>query len=471
MKADGDAYASYLALGNDYFLGHDNVLSDDMRSDVIWGWAERNIAATPIPRELYPAEMSKLCYLHALHLNPTSNEALAGLARAWCDEQQKLERLEKAGRDIGPWKARSEQALAAIHAVGIEALDTALAWSVKGGDAVTGGALCRVLGPLAATPTAGLQAALASQDGALRSEAAVALGTIALHAGANPGENVVNILAESISREVARVALVIDGDAARAAKIAEGLGQTGVFVSVQSKGTLGLVQAHRAAGLDVILVAESLPDLTTAAVIDELKADELLKDVPVMLIAAKAEDAAATYGDKIKGAITDTADLKAVQEALSASMTGDRALAESLASRAATTLAHLCHAGRCTCSPAVLAAVGNALVNRPDTVSAPALGVIGSCGSAEQVPAVTAILADEARAEVVRAAAGHALSGFLGRDGSAATAEALQKVGTVAVSTAPASVRESAARALALAKMDAAERAKILRKLQAGAGH
>jgi CheY-like chemotaxis protein/tetratricopeptide (TPR) repeat protein len=471
MKAGGDAYGSFLALGSDYFLGRDNVLSDDMQSDVIWGWAERNIAATPIPRELYSAEMSKLCYLHALYIDPSSTEALAGLARAWCDEQQKLARLEKAGKDIGAWKARYEQALAAIHAVGIDGLDLALAWSVKSGDSTTGGALCRVLGPLAPSATPGLNAALASNDGALRSEAAVALGTIALHSGGTAGENVVNLLAESIGREVARVALVIDADAARANKLATALGQSGVFVTIASKGTLGLLQAHRAAGLDVVLLADSLPDLTTAQILDELKDDERLANVPVVLLAAKAEEAAATYGERIKGAITNADDLKPVQDVLSASMTGDRALAEDLAGRAATTLGHLCHAGRCVCSPAVLAAVGSALTNRADSVSAPALGVYGSCGTAEQVPAVVAILADEARSEVVRSAAGMALAGILGRDGSAASAEALDKVIAVAVSTAPASVREAVSRALALAKMDGAQRAKILAKLQMGGAH
>lgn len=466
MKAGGDAYSSYLAQGEDYFLGHDNVLSDDMQSDVIWGWAERNIAATPIPRELYSAEMSKLCYLHALHANPESKEALAGLARAWCDEQQKLARLEAAGKDVGPWKARKDQALLAIHAVGLEALDLALAWSVKAGDSTTGGALCRVLGALTSTTTPGLDAALKSQDGALRSEAAVAQGTIALHAGGKVGDDVVNLLAESIGREVSRVALVIDADAERSAKLQAALNGMGINVTCMAKGTLGLLQARRAAGLDVVLLAESLPDITTAEVLDSLKGDERLANVPVVLLTAKAEDAAATYGDKIKGALTSADDLKPVQEALSAALTGDRALAEDLAARSASTLAGLCHAGRCTCSPAVLEAVGKALTNRPDTVSAPALGVFSSCGTAEHVPAIVAILADEARGESVRSAAGMALSGILGRDGTAANAEVLTKVGEVSVSSAPAPVRESAARALALAKMDAAQRAAILSKLQ-----
>jgi CheY-like chemotaxis protein/tetratricopeptide (TPR) repeat protein len=468
MKAGGDAFTSFLALGNDYFLGHDNVLSDDMRSEVIWGWAERNIAGTPIPRELYSAEMSKLCYSHALHINPSSNEALAGLARAWCDEQQKLARLEAAGKDVGPWKARSDQALAAIHAVGIDGLDLALAWSVKAGDPTTGGALCRVLGPLASAPTPGLDAALKSPDGALRSEAAVALGTIAQHSAGKVGEDVVNLLAEAIGREVSRVALVIDADAARAGKLQASLQQAGVNATWMAKGTLGLIQARRAAGLDVILLADSLPDITTAEVLDSLKGDERLANIPVVLLTAKAEDASATYGDKIKGALTSADDLKPVQDALSAAMTGDRALAEELAARAATTLSALCHAGHCACSPAVLEAVGKSLTNRPDTVSAPALGVFASCGTAEQVPAIVAILADEARGESVRVAAGMALAGILGRDGTAANAEVLKKVGEVTVSAAPAPVRESAARALALAKMDAAQRAEILHQLQTG---
>jgi len=472
LKVGGDAYASFLTLGNDYYLGHDNVLSDDMQSDVIWGWSERNIVATPIPRELYSAEMSKLCYLHALQLNQGSNEALAGLARAWCDEQQKLARLEAAGKDVGVWKARSDQAQAAIHAVGLDALDLALGWSVKSGDPTTGGALCRVLGPLASSATPGLNAALASRDGALRSEAAIALGTIALRAGGAAGENVVNILAESIGREVSRIALVIDADAARAEKLSAALGQSGVFVTVASQGTLGLLQAHRAAGLDVILLADSLPDVTTAQVLDELKDDERLAKIPVVLLAAKAEEATATYGDRIKGAIANADDLKPVQEALSASMTGDRALAEDLAGRAATTLSNLCNAGRCTCSPAIFTAIGPALTNRADSVSAPTLGIFGSCGTAEQVPAVVAVLADEARSEGVRSAAGLALAGIFGRDGSAANAELLQKVGSVAVSaTAPASVRGAAARALALAKLDPAQRAEILRQLQLGGAH
>ncbi|MBK7641480.1 MAG: hypothetical protein IPJ19_00280 [Planctomycetes bacterium] len=469
MKIKGDALHSFLKLGNDYFLGHDNVLSDDMRSDVIWGWGSNNIEATPIPASLYSSEMSKLCYLHGLHLDPTSNDALAGLARAWCDEQQKLARLEAAGTDVGPWKARSEQALAAIHAVGIDGLDLALSWSVKTGDSTTGGALCRVLGPLAASPTPGLNAALASHDGAMRSEAAVALGMIALHSGNAASENVVNILAESVGREVARIALVIDADADRAAKVGSALGESGVFVTTVAKGTLGLLQARRAAGLDVILLADSLPDVTTAQVLDELKGDEHLAKIPVVLLAANAEEAAATYGDRIQGSIANADDMKPVQDALSASMTGDRALAEDLAARAGTVLGQLCHSGRGSCSPGVIASVSSAISNRPDSVSVPALGILSSCGGAEQVGSVVAILADEARSEGARSAAGLALAGILARNSSAASAEALAQVGAVAVSAAPVSVREAASRALALAKMDAAERAKILSKLQMSA--
>ncbi len=470
MKAHGDAASTFLALGNDYFLRHDNVLSDDMWSDVLWSWKDRALVATPVPRELYPAEMSKLCYLHVLHINPGSTEALAGLARAWCDEQQKLARLEKAGKDVGEWKAKADQALAAVHAAGLGALDMALSWSVKSGDSTTGGALCRVLGPIAPAPTPGLIAAAASNDGALRSEGALALASIAQRTNSTADEKVINLLAESVGREVARIALVIDADAERSAKVAAALEKSGTFVTQMKSGALGLVQARRAGGIDVVLLAESLPDITAAEVLDGLKADERLANVPVIVLAANAEQAAATFGDKIKGTLVGTDDMKPVMDALAQQMTGDRALAEDLAARAATTLRELCQAGRCTCNPGVLAAVGAALTNRPDSVAVPALGVLGCCGSAEQATAVVAVLADEARSEDVRRAAGLSLAAMLGRNAQMLNVDALTTVAKVATSTAPAGVREAASRALALADMDPKLRSMLQMHLQMGAG-
>ena len=469
MKAAGDPASTFLALGNDYFLRHDNVLSDDQWSDVLWSWKERALVSTPVPRELYNDELSKLCYLHVLHLNPGSTEALAGLARSWCDEMQKLARMEKAGQDVGEWKARSDQALAAVHAAGVGALDLALSWSVQSGDSTTGSALCRVLGPLAPASTPGLQAAAASHDGALRSEGALALATIALRTNSTADESVVAQLAESVGREVARIALVIDANAERSAKVAAALEKTGVFVTQIKSGALGLLQARRAGGLDVVLLADTLPDITAAEILDEFKADARLTGVPVIALSDNAEQAAATYGDKIKGVITNGDDIKPVTDSLGQQMSGDRALAEDLAARAGNVLHGLCQAGRCACNPGVLAAVGAALTNRPDSVAVPALGVLGCCGSAEQAAAVVGGLGDEARSEDVRRAAGNSLAGMLGRNAQLLNADALGAVAKVATSGAPASVREAASRALALADMDPKLRAMLQKHLQLGA--
>lgn len=469
LKAGGDAASTFLALGNDYFLRHDNVLSDDQWSDVLWSWKDRALVSTPVPRELYNDELSKLCYLHVLHLQPDSTEALAGLARSWCDEMQKLARLEKAGQDVGEWKARSEQALAAVHAAGVGALDLALTWSVKSGDSTTGSALCRVLGPLAPNATPGLQAAAASQDGAMRSEGALALAEIALRTNSAADDKVVMQLADAVGRDVARMALVIDANAERSAKLADALSKTGIYVTQVHSGALGLLQACRAGGLDVVLLADTLPDITAAEILDEFKADARLASVPVVALSDNAEQAATNFGDKIKGVITSGDDIKPVTDSLGAQMTGDRALAEDLAARAATVLNGLCKSGRCACNPGVLAAVGAALTNRPDAVAVPALGVLGCCGGAEQATAVVGVLGDEARSEDVRRAAGNSLAGMLGRNAQLLNADALTAVAKVATSTAPASVREAASRALALAEMDPKLRAMLQKHLQMGA--
>ena len=467
LQAAGSAAELFLALGEDYHNKRDNVLADAMWSDVLWSWKDRQLTSKACPRNIYAAEMSKLAYLHALHMNPASTEALAGLARAWCAEHKALAAMEKAGKDVGEWKASADMALTAVYAAGIPAIDMALSWSVKHGDSSTGAALCQVLGGLRSGVTGGLNAALASNDGAMRAEAAIALGNLASQPGKSASADVVAQLSASVSREVARVVLVIDGNAERSMAIASGLSATGVFVAQQPTGGMGLLQAHRG-HVDAILVAESLSDMTTAAVIDGLKADERLAAVPVMVLAEKADDATAAYGDKIAGVLTDAKDLSAVTGALSGELSGDRALAEDLAARAANTLAHLAH-GSSDVSSALPALTG-ALKNRADAIATPSLHALGAAGGAGETAAIVAVLADDARSEEVRKAAAGALVSILNRNAGALNADGLNAVSGVAHGSAALPVRQAAASVLAVAQMDNAARAKVLMGLSMG-GH
>ena len=465
-EGGGDPQSGLLALGNAYHHRHDVVLRDGDVSDVVWSWHDGSLVATPLPRFLYNDEMAKRAYYQALQANPSSVEALAGLARSYASERAKIAMLEAGGQDVGEWRARADEALTAVHAAGIEALDLALRWSVESGDTATGVALARVLGPICNTPCPSLHNALANGDGAIRAEAAVALGAIALRSGSDPGQDVLRILGESAAREVVRAAAVIDPDPARAQSIVAALEGKGLHVSHWTSGVRGLGMLRRLPALDVVLVSESLPDVTAARVIDEVRADERLKAVPIVLIAKSAEEAAGTWGDKIAGTLTNAGDLAAIDAVLAKELAGDRALAADLAQRSAAVLAYLGQGGRIDLS-GIVAELGNVVGARPDPIAIPLMNVLGQAGGAAQVPALVVVLADESRSENSRAAAAGAIAGILGRNPAALSAEDAARVQAVASSTAPLAVRDAAARALALVALDPAARAELLMRLRA----
>src|SRR5205085_11960947 len=89
-------------------------------------------------------------------------------------------------------------------------------------------------------PTSGLNAALQSSDGAIRSEAAVALGTIAARTGTPADPMVVAALGEAVAREVVRTAVVLDGDESRSAAVASALEKKNVFVNRWTSGARGV---------------------------------------------------------------------------------------------------------------------------------------------------------------------------------------------------------------------------------------
>lgn len=465
----GDALSSFLAMGEAYHQGSDLAIRDNEHSDVTWSWIEPKLVATPIPRAIYNDELSRIAYDHALTVNPGSNDALAGLARSYVGQMSKLEILEKSGQDLGAWKSRIDEARLAVNVAGVSAVDTALAWSVKGSESSTGAALCRTLAGLAKEPTPGLNAALHSTDGALRSEAAVALASIAQRAGQSPGSETVALLGEAVGREVVRVAFVVDPNESRARQLQAGLEHMGMFVTRVTSGAQSLALIRRAAGVDVALFADVQSDVTLAQMLDEVKEDPRLATIPVVVITDNAEQAAATYGDRIAGTTKSADDLKAVEAALAKEVGGDRALADDLAARAAMTLTQLGRSGRADVSP-VAGSLVRAIANRPDNVSIAALEALGSAGGAAQAAAIVAVIADTARTEPVRIAAADALASILGRDGAAVSSESAQTLKAVAVSDAGVKIRDAVARAIGLVQIDANQRIDVLRKLKGGAG-
>lgn len=465
MQASGTAASNFLAIGDSYHHRRDDVLRDVDYSDVVWDWSGTQLVARPVPRFLYNDELAKRAYYMALIADPTSIDALAGLARGYVDEHVKLTELAAAGQDVSAWKGEVDEARMALSACGVEALDLALRWSAESGDTSTAVGLCRLLGPLSATPTRGLGAALASNDGAMRGEAALALGWISYHNALAAPRDVVATLAEAAGREVMRIAAIIDADATRARGLAAALESQGVFVNVWASGARGLSMLRRMPGLDVLVIADSLPDITTAQVVDELHADERTQAVPVLVLTKDAEGVVGLFGEKIKGTLAGADDVAVVLAALESGTGGDRARAEALAQSSAEVLARLAQAAHSDLSGAI-PTLANTLATRPDAVTIPALTVLRTAGEPGHAAAVLAVLTDAKRSDETREAAGTALAGILGRNPGALSSEGLSQLQGVVAQDPSVAARNAAARALSLVHIDPAARLELVSKVR-----
>lgn len=455
LGASGDAESNFLKASDGYYAGANMWMRE--AGDAVWSWDGR-LVATPIPTALYGVEVSRRAALQALSVNPNSTAALARVARGFVGLQVKCDALAAAGVDCGEWKTKADAGILAVNAAGVDALDGALADAVAHVDSSSGAALCRVLAGVAKAPTAGLDAALKCSDGAISSEAAVAIAQIASRMGGTIGGDVVGALGAATGRESLRIALVIDGDEGRGSAVAAALAKHNIHANRWTSGAKALGMVHRAPAIDAVVVADSLSDLTTAQVIDEIRANERFANTPIIVATADAEGTASTYGDRIQGTLGNAEDMTAVTQALAGELTGDRALAETLAARAAAALAHV--AGKSDISGAYAGL--HAATKRADSIAIPAMHALGAGGCKDCSGMLLAVLADSARSDEARTTAGSALSDLLGRTGGALGADEMAALQGVVNGDASAMVKASAARAFGNLSIDAAARAKLL---------
>ncbi len=455
LSASGDAESNFLKASDGYFAGVNMWMRE--AGDSVWGWDGR-LVATPIPTALYGVEVSRRAALQALSVNPNSTAALARVARGFVGLQVKCDAMTAAGVDCGEWKTKADAGILAVNAAGVDALDAALADAVSTMDSTSGAALCRVLAGVAKAPTAGLNAALKCSDGAISSEAAVAMAQIASRSGGTINAEVVAMLGAATGRESLRIALVIDGDEGRGAAVAGALTKNNVHANRWTSGAKALGMVHRAPALDVVVVADSLSDLTTAQVIDEIRANERFANTPIIVATADADGTAATYGDRIQGTLGSAEDMSSVMQALAGELTGDRALAETLAARAAAALAHV--AGKSDISGAYAGL--HAATKRADSIAIPAMHALGAGGCAQCSSVLMAVLADSARSEDARVTAGSALSDVLSRTGGQLSADDMTALQGVVNGDATPMIKAAAARAFGNLAIDAGARAKLL---------
>jgi HEAT repeat protein len=458
VGASGDALPLFLQLGADYHRRAANVLNPGDWSDVVWSWKDGELAKTEVARYLYADELAKQSYLHALMVDPSSLDARAGLARAYVSQLGELEMRAAAGADVEGSEGLAESALA-VNSSGVDALDLALQWSVADRDASTAGQLLRALGHLAGQPTPGMNAALGQGDGAIRSEAAVALGHLAYANNQAASSDAVAALAEAAGREVVRIAMVIDSDTGRGNAMAGALEGAGFMAIAMDRGTAALHTLHQVPGMDVIVVADSLNDLTTAQVVDDIRRSELLAATPILLMGS--DEAAEAYGDTINGTVA-AGDVAAVEAVVADGMNQDRERANALAADAASVLEMLARgAGKTNLSGVEPALLGTLAAERPDDVTIPAMGCLGAVAGTDAVGPLMGVLTSDERSDEARVAAAGAIGQIATRSGMTADGAALNSLVDVMQSDASLSVRSAAAAAAGRMRLDAEQRAQL----------
>lgn len=452
--SQGNPVAELLKLGEDYHFRRDNVLRPFDYSDVVWYW-DGQLASAEVPRAIYNNELAKVAYYTALSLEPGSLDALAGIARESTDELAKLEGLAERGEDVDALLEQARLGSLAVAACGVPAIDRALSWSVVTDDSASGVHLCRSLGELASGPTDGLVAALDSNDGAIRGEAAVALGQIAARTGQAAAPAVVAGLGRNVGREVVRIVAVIDGNASRAESLVGAIGNRGALVNHRGSGAQGIALLRRLPGLDAVLVGDDLPDMAFDRVLTAIAGSPVTADVPVLLVTS-SEDLADAYSERVTGSLASADDLSALDGVFEQSLTGDRAQADDLSRRSAEVLTQLASAGHTDVS-SILQEMTGPLAHRGDEVVLPTLGALAAAGRPEQLGALAAVVADSTRSDEVRAAAADAAGAILGR--SSVSGDQVASMREVATSDeTPFRVRAAVARALGRAQLSPADR-------------
>ena len=459
----GDAHALFLALGDDYHAGRASVLRAMDYSDVVWSF-KNGLVATPCSRSVYADELSKNAFHGALQASPDSLAARAGIARAYISQSATVSGLAEQGADVGSLADQLAEGVLAVNTLGTDAIDLSLTWCTRGNDSATGAAACKILGQMATGSTSGLQRALVSGDGALRSEAAVALGQIAYREGTAISNMTIDALGEAVGREVLRIGVVIDSDESRGTAVASALTNAGMMAHHWKTGASGVSLLHRVPGVDVIVVAETLSDLTADQVLDEVARDDRTANVPVVMITSDVDAASDAWGDRCAAFITGAGDVGAIDGVLADTMNEDRTRANDVAARAAETIKVLAQAGRDLSG--AIGGVSAALVGRPDEVTIPAIDALAALGGANHLSAITGVIGDSNRSDAVRIAAAGALGDIATRTKLKPAGEALATLAAVLSSDASIGVRQATSLGLGRANLDAEQRAALARRMK-----
>lgn len=460
----GAAAAQLVAEGDQYLNDDDRVLAPYQFSQVVWNWGGGELAHVAVPAPMYGEEMAKKSFHRALEADQNDLDALAGLVRASVAQNYELGLIALAGGDVAAQSELAAQGLLTAFTSGPAAMERALERALADNDVSAAIAILRTYGRASAAPSPAMLAALGYGVGQVREEAAIAIA----HAGIAGGRldldgRVVGTLATAAGRAIQRTALVIDGDENRRNAIVADLESRGIACASADRGIVGLANLRKAGGVDVIVCADTLSDITTQQVLTDVRNDARLGATPFVVVSSDVEAAGEMYEDRANAIIGGAGEGDAVVAALDERMNVDRAEADDLSARASAALAALASAN--VDVTAAADALASTLAQRPDDVVLPATAALARAGAARHADALVALVVDGDRSDEARVAGGRALANLLRRTGGV-SASAYEALAGLVVSDASLAVRHAAAEALGALELGGTQRAAALRSVE-----
>lgn len=464
-----DALALLLEHGNGYRRLDPSVLRPYQVGNAIWEFQGDRLSYRTVPSALYAEELAADCFRRAIDLQPASVPAQAGLATALAAELQHIDAWRNAGADVAALEPHAAALQLELAGLGDEAHNLGLLESLRAGDAASAIGLCRALGVSGTKIGQGLGLALENKAGPLRSEAALACAAIASRTGTALSPRATSGLGEAVGRQVARLVGLVDPRPKRMEALGAALEGAGMAVHGWQNGAQALGALRRVPGLDALIVADELNDITLAQIVSEVRADERLARMPIVVLTADAEAAQSLWGERVQGVLTagedaSAIDLAPLEGAMSERLGADREQALAIAARAAAALAQVARGGA-DLGPA-RAGLAAALDGRPDEVAAPALEALALGGTSTELAAVAGVLEDASRSESVRVLAARALGGIASRNADAGPKVRPGLLAVVRDGNAAAELRLACAQALGAAGGTPEERAEALRALR-----
>ncbi len=474
LGGDGDAAEAYLHLAMMYFHGDAQTLLNYDGTYTVWSAVDGELTSRDVPQFLYQYEMAEQACYDALALNPALGKARSMIAVTVYAELSAWDALgdeAKASEGLAETKAALDGAAALAASTGTAGLMDALAMAVhmKHGDAAS--MICSAiadLGVACGCELAGgnaLTEALTNADKTIRYGAAIAL--LRLDPGKSfPMSNLVAKAAGDAASEAAiQQVLVIDSDSKNAMNVQRALNGAGYHVVAAQSGAEGLMIAKATGAFDAIVVRDTLGDITTFQVLDELKRDFRTDRIKTVVMAANADLGAATSDFESRGiaGAAPTSDdsvgvINAVKAALGDGTDRNAAMANGLSVRASNALAGV--RGRAfmlkDAQPGLLAALRDGAA---DDVRLAALGALANIADNDAIDTLAGVVARSDNSADIRAAAAKALGTALrGQEVSDGAFKALlEAMGDDSVA-----VRTAAGGALGATKLSDEQRAEVM---------